>query len=536
MSTPARSDRAALTGVLVLAVLLALPALGHGFTYDDRWIIVENPRVHSLTEWWRVFVEPYWPNRRDPSLYRPLTTLGFAVQWALGGGAPWVFHLISLGAYVAACGALWYALRAIASTDVALLGALLFAAHPVHVEAVANVVGQSELIAAALGLAALGRWWRVRAVAAPSTVQIVGILALFAAAVLVKEHLVVLPAIALAAEWVLPASRPRERNDRVVLIGFAVVAGAFVALRTGVLGSLGGDVPHPALMRRSLAERQWITLALWPEKLRLLLWPSRLLPDYSPPDLPVRAAASAFHAVAAVIPISVIGLIAGSRRRAPLLAFSLIATLLALAPSSNGVVVTSLVAERALFLPSAFVCLAFALGLHGVGRRWPRYAMIARMGAIVLLALGSWRSIRRTADWRDDATLFARYREDAPRSFRAHAMWSGWLYDARRFDEADAEMQTAIALYPEYAGSWERLGLQRATRGHCDAALPPLREALQRERPRTFASLARIDCALATARFAEARDEATAAIASGIAVDRFAARRDSALRALAVPR
>jgi len=53
-------------GVLALAVaLLALAAsatsLRNGFTYDDRWIILENGRVHELRAPWRYFEESYWP-------------------------------------------------------------------------------------------------------------------------------------------------------------------------------------------------------------------------------------------------------------------------------------------------------------------------------------------------------------------------------------------------------------------------------------------------------------------------------------------
>jgi len=133
--------------VVVLAVVASATALANGFALDDLALVADNARVHSLDHWWRLFTLPYWPPQYGASLYRPLVTLAYALQWWTGAGAPWVFHLSSVALYTALCALVLTLLLEVLSPAPALIGAALFAVHPVHVEAVANVVGQSELMA-----------------------------------------------------------------------------------------------------------------------------------------------------------------------------------------------------------------------------------------------------------------------------------------------------------------------------------------------------------------------------------------------------
>ena len=154
-------------GMLALVIaLLALAAsatsLRNGFTYDDRWIIADNDRVHSVRALWRYFEESYWPMKNGAGLYRPLIVLAYGVQWVLGAGSPFVFHLVNVLLAAACAVAVFWVLGFLVPTRVAWLAAALFAVHPVHVEAVANVVGQAELWAALIMLAAVGLYLRDR--------------------------------------------------------------------------------------------------------------------------------------------------------------------------------------------------------------------------------------------------------------------------------------------------------------------------------------------------------------------------------------
>ena len=131
--------------LLFVAASVYANSLGNGFTFDDNWLIVENPVV---TEG-RVadaFTAPYWRGARGGTEnYRPIMLSSFGLEWAAFDGSAFEFHVVSVLVHVLVCLLVLALLTRFVSIPAAFLGVLLFA---VHVEAVANVVGRAELYAA----------------------------------------------------------------------------------------------------------------------------------------------------------------------------------------------------------------------------------------------------------------------------------------------------------------------------------------------------------------------------------------------------
>ena len=128
----------------LLAVAVAAPSISNGFVADDRWIIAERPLLHHPASLTAVLKEPYWPVGFGGALWRPLVLTSYALDYQLGGDSHW-FHLVNvLWAGLAAALLTLLACR-LADPTTGLVAGLLFAVHPVHVEAVANVVGRGEL-------------------------------------------------------------------------------------------------------------------------------------------------------------------------------------------------------------------------------------------------------------------------------------------------------------------------------------------------------------------------------------------------------
>jgi hypothetical protein len=151
-----RTWRGAALCVAALALAASVNSIANGYAYDDNYLIVKAARTHSLAGWWRDFAQTYWPREWGGDGYRPLSAIAFRVQWVAGSGSPVVFHSLNVVLHVVtsvavlwlACGVLPFAAAAVA--------AALYAVHPVHVEAIANVVGQSELWVALLVVTACG--------------------------------------------------------------------------------------------------------------------------------------------------------------------------------------------------------------------------------------------------------------------------------------------------------------------------------------------------------------------------------------------
>ena len=96
--------------------------------------------------------------------FHPAVTALFRLEWLAGIGSPAFYHFTSLVLHAIATWLFFHVIRgAGARTGVALGASLLFAAHPIHTEAVAYVSGRPDLLATvcALGALALARSARV---------------------------------------------------------------------------------------------------------------------------------------------------------------------------------------------------------------------------------------------------------------------------------------------------------------------------------------------------------------------------------------
>src|SRR5256884_3773470 len=131
--------------VALCGVVVYLGALWNQFALDDVPIIVVNPLVAHPSGLWRAFAAPYWAPELGGHMYRPLVIAGFALD-ALVDGTVW-FHAVNLLWHAGAAVAVAALARRWMDTPGGMVAGLLFAVHPVHVEAVANVVGRAELMA-----------------------------------------------------------------------------------------------------------------------------------------------------------------------------------------------------------------------------------------------------------------------------------------------------------------------------------------------------------------------------------------------------
>ncbi len=525
-STPLPDPR---WGVLALAIaILALAAsatsLRNGFTYDDRWIIAENGRVHELRALWRYFEESYWPMKNGAGLYRPLVIFAYSVQWVFGGGSPLAFHIVNVLLTAASAVAFFWVAGFLVPQRVAWLAAALFAAHPVHVEAVANVVGQAELWAALVLLSAVGLYLRDRRQGRLRRETGLAIVALFLAGVFTKEHVIVLPALLVVAELLLYRDAPvweRLRRLRLLLWPQVVIIAVFLAIRVQVIGGVGGDVEHPSLLHKGMIERAFIMLNVIPEYGRLLLAPAQLYADYSPRQLDVYSSLHPSHAAGLLLLGCGLALFALTVRRAPAVSFGLAWSAVLLAPVSNVLLATGiLLAERTLYLPSAGAMLVVACGLDAlhVRLRADRSALqrLVPVASAVAIALFVVRSSTRNAFWHDSESAFATMVEESPLNFKAHYAWGGQLFERRRGRDAEYEWHLAIALMPGYHGVYMDLAHKYREAHICSAALPLYRKALAVEPDLPLAHVSIAACQLELAQWHAARTTSRVAIADGM--------------------
>ena len=442
------SPRAAALAAAVAGVLAFANSIGNDFAYDDRLIVLGNEEIQSLETLPGTFGKPYWPNAhgKELGLWRPVATIVYGLQWALWDGDATGFHVVNVILNSLAAAMVAILLGHLLPVSAALMGGLLFAVHPVHAEAVANVVGMAELLSANLYLGACvvvarcgGRMacWPLLLTAG-----------LFLLAMLVKESAVTLPGAVLLIDGArrdlrLGAVRSYLR-DRWRLYGaLAAVTAVVFAGRVAVLGSVAD--PFPPLGAEILASgevpRVWTVLGTWPELFRLLFFPLDLSADYAPAVIPVAYGWTVRGVLGLALGLGALCIAWGTWRTGRLspeqlapraVGFGIVWFVITILPTSNLFFLTGvLLAERTLFLPSVGFAAGAGWMLVQFRRERPRAGTAV---ALAVLSLLCCRTVARNPSWKDSATVFATLVREHPESGRA--MWLIGDLHFRRGDHA----------------------------------------------------------------------------------------------------
>ena len=139
--------------ILVLVGILYFNSLGNQFTNWDDGMIYQNPSIRNLN--WDGIKKIFTLEKGNT--FQPIRILSYAIDYSFWKLNPMGYRLTSILFYILTCIMVFLVLRHIsanlrkeASPDsherVALFGTLLFAAHPVHVEAVTWLAARKEVL------------------------------------------------------------------------------------------------------------------------------------------------------------------------------------------------------------------------------------------------------------------------------------------------------------------------------------------------------------------------------------------------------
>jgi hypothetical protein len=434
-----------------------------------------------------------------------------------------MFHAVNLALYALVTLAVFGLARLLLPFGAAFAAAALFAVHPVHVEAVANVVGQAELVCALAALGAVMLYLRTRQSGDWTTGTRMSLAGLAVVAALAKEQGFMLPGLLLMAEVTVVRRReawqPRARAVLEALAPMMVILGTIFIARGLVLGGLGGGAPAMGLQHLGSGRRLLTAAAMTPEWLRLLLWPAHLRAEYSPPEFAASVAFGGKELFGTVMALCGVGVWFAARRAQPVIAFGLGWFVVAILPVSNLVFTTGvIIAERTLFLPSVGVVLAIAALGAAMLTRWP--TLVIRRAVLVVLAvtvvLGVGRSRSRSRVWHDNLILFSQSIADAPRGYRAYRDFGIALGEEGRLPEAEAVLRRAAALYDRDARVFEELSHAIRRQRTCLDAVPFMQQALAVDSSLTLSRSRLYYCQLKSGQILAARETAARGEALGL--------------------
>src|SRR5262249_298461 len=300
-----RRHRTALAFALiaVLGFIAYANGLINGFHFDDFEGIVDNTALHDLKNIPSFFTKPILFRLAYQSDWRPILQITYALDYAVGGSDPMVFHATDLLFHIAAAWMLFLiageilkqsegravSVKALPLVWVALAPALLFVVHTVNTQTVNYSWARSSLLAALFYMIAVyghlrgpfnagesGGWrWHAAALAA------------FALALATKATAVSLPAMLIVYETLLlnPAGRNamtlflKEPRRLLKHLPTAVVLIGYLWLRFDVTPRIADYVTGTSwVSRKTYLLTQF---RAWVYYLKLYLWPDPLIFDYS---------------------------------------------------------------------------------------------------------------------------------------------------------------------------------------------------------------------------------------------------------------
>lgn len=514
--------------VAIAAVAAYLPVFSNDFAWDDEYLVLKNLDIQSLrnvpgifARSWAGGVEYELGQAQNRPYFRPMAEASMALDWALGGGPnATVFHATNLAIHVAAALLLLVWLRrlfpdrsgggepgarGLAAAWRSLLpsfGALLWAVHPVHTEAVNLVTYRTTLLSGLATFAVLALLGRTVGAPAPeatapsvdgppgvrrrllaplryradggapdSTVRIVAACVAFAAGLLAKEVTLVTPGLLLLAD-LFGRGLDRRRIVR-VYVPLAVIGVAYLGLRASMTGAGVFDF----FDGMTLFERVAMVPRVFFLYVRLAVLPYPLCPFYDWGILGVPGSWFEADIVAGLLLMAVtVAGIAATFRRARTASFGLAFFLVALLPVSHIVPFFDAAGERFLYVPLAGLLVAAigaALALAGTSALLRLFRVL---GIVVLVAFAGLTHARST-QWRDSETILRVTVQDFPMSVSAHLGLAQLLTDTERSDQAVPLFREVTRLVPSLAVGHGMLAVALARTGDYDAARKTIRDS-----------------------------------------------------------
>lgn len=430
-SLPRRGLALAAAFALALVTFVAFSAtLGNAFVdWDDTYVIYFNPAIKhiNLETLHRIFFS------YDPELYVPFTLFTFQIDYFLAGLNPAIYHLQSLLWHIGSVVLLaWIAWLLTRDRIAALLTAVLFAVHPLNVEAVAWASGRKDVLSTFWLLLSVLLYLYYRGSGSKKTYA--ASLVAFALSLLAKVMTLTLPFVLLLIDW----AQGRADRKKLLLEKLPYLA---LSVLFGVIGMFGKQEVNAAstLWEKILMAAKSTTFYL--QKLVLpvdlaVVYPYRGAITLASPD---------FFVPMIVVSALVVALLWLARRHRVIAACGAF-FLLTLAPTFLNFFKAGqayFASDRYAYVPSIGAFLLVGIGAGLLARRRDRETGVLAVSTVACAVL-CVLCYRQVTIWKNTETLFLHNLALYPDTVQLRTNLAQVYRDSGRNDDAREQLQLAL--------------------------------------------------------------------------------------------
>ncbi len=461
---------AAIGAALIAAWWAYSPSLHGPFLFDDNVLPFALPGFQASLSAWIHGV-------------RPVTMFTYWINARLSGDDPFTYHVLSLVFHLVTSGLVFLIVRRLLEWSptpeprrgmLAGFAGALYLLHPAQAESVAYLAGRAETVSVMFSYAAFAVFL-YRPEGAISWGRTAAVLGLFGAAVLSKEHTIVLPALLLLTDfWWNPGLSLRGIRDNWRLYTpMALGALAGVAfLWNLIMNATTAGFGMKDLTWYQYLFTQFRALFVY---LGMFVLPVNLTADWDFPFSRTILDRGAVFGLAGLLALA--GLAWRYRRQFPLACYGFFVFLLLMAPTSSILPIKDPIAERRIYF-SMLGLLLIVVDLLGRARLERRVLAGACCAVVLLFAIGAHA---RATVWSDPVLLWEDTVRKSPNKSRTHFQLAAAYYDAQRYDAAVAEFERTARIEPPTYNLLVDWGLAYDALNRPDEALAKLRQAAAME-------------------------------------------------------
>jgi protein O-mannosyl-transferase len=409
--------------------------------------------------------------------YRPLSLLTFAVEYQIFGENPMISHLVNLLLFICTALILYSLLRKLLLFKEDLTGkskwffsipfitTILFIAHPIHTEVIANIKGRDEILSFLGSLLSLS--FTLTYIKKKNPVYLVYSGISFFLGLTSKESTITfLAVIPLALYYFTNSSWRKVLTSMAPLLLASVL---FLVIRQVVIGhpqnQLANDLMNNPFVEMTTGQKYatiFYTLGLY---LKLLFIPTPLTFDYYPYHIPIVAWSELKAIIPLIIYLSLGVFSLWALRKKSLVSFGILYYMITLSIVSNLVFpIGAFMNERFIYASSLGFCLILGWMIAGKLPKVIPSASTARTITIglltVILTLYAIKTISRNSDWYDSYSLFTTDVNVSKNSAKGNALAGEYLLikashtkekqeQDRLYRESIKYQQKAIKIYPK---------------------------------------------------------------------------------------